>query len=231
MPHCLFSLMQGFERLHAGSAGGCRCVPYNFAMPLLVTECVNPEDAEYMVSKLAKTLQDADPLPACPWMELSDNGAKLEVYDFPTTMMTLVGGVLRRSITIPYVEIEGLTLPEWKVLSVLEPGVIMSFAEIEALSSTDKALVSRTLRRLEERGLVMIRDRGNVGRKKLTSMITGKGTESVNRVLDTARQKQAELLRMLGDEERKALYRALQIWHKAYTGAYTPRANSHDRPE
>lgn len=184
-----------------------------------------------MISKLAKDLQAADSLPTCPWVELSDDGASLEVYDFPTTMMTLVGAVLRRSITVPYIEIEDLTISEWKVLSVLEPGFIMSFAEIEMLSSTDKAVVSRTLRRLEERGLVMIKDRGNVGRKKLTSMITGKGIESVNRVLAMARQKQTELLRMLSAEERKALYRALQIWHKAYMGAYTPHASSHSQLE
>ena len=77
----------------------------------------------------------------------------------------------------------------------------------------------------------MMKDRGNVGRKKLTSMITASGTEVVNRILTIGRKKQAELLHMLSDDERKALFRALQIWHKAYTGTYTPRASAHKQTD
>ncbi|MDX3907045.1 MAG: MarR family winged helix-turn-helix transcriptional regulator [Pigmentiphaga sp.] len=168
-----------------------------------------------------------DPGLECPWVDLSKDGGSLNVYNFPTTLMSMVGAVLRREITVPYIEAEGLTVPEWKILSVLEPGVIRSFAEIEVLSCTDKALVSRTLRRLEARNLVMIKDRGNVGRKKLTSMITAEGTRVVERVLAVARKMQAELLLMLDEDERKAVYRAFQVWHKAYTGSYTPTAGEH----
>lgn len=175
-----------------------------------------------MTANPAKAKQTANPLPACPWAALPEDGANLNVYDFPTTMMALVGAVLRKKLTVPYIEAEELTIPEWKILSVLDPGVVMSFAEIESLSSTDKAVVSRTLRRLEERGLVMIKDRGNIGRKKLTSIITGKGTDLVERILATARKKQAELLLMLSEEEREALYRALQLWHQTYAGDITP---------
>jgi len=162
----------------------------------------------------------------CPWVDLSEDGAGLDVYNFPTTLMSMVGAVLRREITVPYIEAEDLSVPEWKILAVLEPGIVRSFAEIEVLSCTDKALVSRTLRRLEARSLVMIKDRGNVGRKKLTSMITAEGTRVVERVLALARKKQAELLLMLEEDERRALYRAFQVWHKAYTGSYTPTAGA-----
>lgn len=179
--------------------------------------------------KKSSAAPEDEPFP-CPWVDLSPEGANLDVLHFPTTLMSLVGAVLRRAITVPYLEAEGFTVPEWKILSVLQPGVVTSFAEIEILACTDKAIVSRTLRRLEERGLVMIKDRGNVGRKKLTSMITGAGAQAVERVLAEARRKQAELLQMLDESERQALYRALQVWHKAYAGKYTPRHGQESTP-
>lgn len=158
----------------------------------------------------------------CPWMDIDASGMDLDVFNFPTTLMSIVGAALRRTVTLPYVDGSGLTFAEWKILSVLAHGKTFSFIEIETLSATDKSLVSKTLRLLESRGLVTIKDRGHSGKKQLTSTITPEGQAVNDKVIRTARRSQARLLLMLEPEERAALYRALSLWHGAYTGQPLP---------
>lgn len=158
----------------------------------------------------------------CPWSDVDRNGRNLDVFNFPTALMTLVGAVLRRSVTLPYIEGAQLTFAEWKVLSVLGHGTTLSFSQIEVLAATDKSLVSRTLRLLEERALVTIKDRGHAGKKQLTSTITAAGQAIHDSIIVDARRKQADLLLMLSVEEREAMYRALQVWHEAFTGKPLP---------
>jgi DNA-binding MarR family transcriptional regulator len=159
---------------------------------------------------------------ANPWADVDADGTALDVFNFPTTLMTLVGNVLRRTITADYTQALGLTVAEWRLLSVLAHADSLSFLELETLSSTDKSLVSRTLRLLESRDLVSIQDRGNAGRKKLTAAITPAGRQLNRRVMLVARRKQAELLRLLPPDDRAAVFRALQIWHEHYAGCPAP---------
>lgn len=164
----------------------------------------------------------AETTPPTPWGELDESGSTLDVFYFPTALMNLVGAVLRRSVTMPYLEAAGLTFAEWKILSVLAHGKTLPFIDIEVLSATDKSLVSKTLRLLEGRGLVTIKDRGNSGRKQLTSTITKPGQKLNDQVISLARKEQAKLLLMLSGEEREALFRALSTWHQAFTGKPLP---------
>ena len=82
---------------------------------------------------------------------------------------------MRRSITLPYAQEFGLTVPEWRLLSLLAHAKSLPFAELVVQSTSDKALVSRTLRLLEKRGFVELRAEGNTPRKALTCSITPAG--------------------------------------------------------
>ena len=144
---------------------------------------------------------------ASPWDELDDDGSQLMVGDFLTTLVITTGNALRRTVTVSYTDQFGLTMPEWRVLSVLAEPREMPFTELVVRSATDKGQLSRTLRTMEERGLVELR---NEAAKKLTCIITKPGLALYRKVIPVARRRQAEFIRQLSPAERRVLYTALR---------------------
>lgn len=150
---------------------------------------------------------------ANPWTELDEEGRGLTVDHFLTTMLSQAINGLRRTVTLPYAEAFGVTVPEWRLLSLLAHAKSLPFAELVVQSTSDKALVSRTVRRLEAQGLVAIHAEGSTPRKKLTCVITPAGEAFHDKVIPTARQAQASMIRLLTPEEREVTYRALKKLH------------------
>jgi DNA-binding MarR family transcriptional regulator len=153
---------------------------------------------------VSRTQPDAD-----PWSHLSERGDGLTVDHFLTTFMSQVVNALRRSITLPYAARFGLTVPEWRLLSLLAHSKRMPFAELVLQSTSDKALVSRTMRLLEKRGLVEIQAEGNTPRKRLICFITTEGDALHDKVIPLARRSQAEVIRVMTPEERRVVFQAL----------------------
>lgn len=149
-----------------------------------------------------------------PWTDLDEEGNGLTVDHFLTTMVSQVINGLRRTVTLPYAEAFGVTVPEWRLLSLLAHAKRLPFAELVVQSTSDKALVSRTVRRLEAQGLVAIHAEGSTPRKKLTCVITPAGQAFHDKVIPTARQRQAAMIRLLTPEERDVTYRALKKLHQ-----------------
>jgi hypothetical protein len=89
-----------------------------------------------------------------PWTALDEAGSGLTVDAFLTTLMSQVGNALRRTITVPYADAAELTVSEWRLLALIAHAGELPFSALVVQSTSDKALVSRTLRLLEERGLV-----------------------------------------------------------------------------
>jgi DNA-binding MarR family transcriptional regulator len=145
-----------------------------------------------------------------PWSALSESGDGLTVDNFLTTVMSQVVNALRRSLTLPYAQEFGLTVPEWRLLSLLAHAHSLPFAELVVQSTSDKALVSRTLRLLEKRGFVELRAEGNTPRKALTCIITPAGTALHAKVIPMARRRQAEAIGVMTPEERRVVYHALK---------------------
>ena len=104
----------------------------------------------------------------------------------------------------------GLTVPEWRLLSLLAHAKSLPFAELVVQSTSDKALVSRTLRLLEKRGFVELRAEGSTPRKALTCSITPAGDALHAKVIPMARRRQAEAIGVMTPEERRVVYRALK---------------------
>jgi DNA-binding MarR family transcriptional regulator len=145
--------------------------------------------------------------PPSPWDDLDEDGAGLSVDDFLTTTVHLTANALRRTITQPYAEQFGLTMPEWRMLSVLAHARELPFGELVLRSATDKGQVSRTLRTMGERGLVATRSEAA---RKVTCTITEAGMQVYERVMPVARRRQAEMIRQMTPLERRAVYAALR---------------------
>ena len=59
--------------------------------------------------------------------------------------------ILRRDLTSAYAGAAGLSVSEWRVLSLVAHAGTLPFGLLVQQSTSDKALVSRTVRLLEER--------------------------------------------------------------------------------
>jgi DNA-binding MarR family transcriptional regulator len=145
----------------------------------------------------------------CPWSPLDEAGSGLAVHDFLTTMFSQTSNGLRRAITLPYAGRHGLTLSEWRVLSVLAVPGEMPFTELVDQAATDKAQVSRTLQLLAGRGLVRTEALGASRRHGMVCHMTEAGRELVDLVMPEARRAQAAMLLTLSDEERRVLHGVL----------------------
>ena len=152
----------------------------------------------------------ASPPEPDPWSGLSEAGDGLTVDNFLTTFMSQVVNALKRSITQPYAQQFGLTVPEWRLLSLLAHAKRLPFADLVLQSTSDKALVSRTVRLLEKRGLVEVQAEGNTPRKRLICFISKDGEALHAKVIPLARRSQAEVIRVMTPEERRVVFHALK---------------------
>lgn len=143
---------------------------------------------------------------ASPWDDLDEDGRGLLVNDFLTTLVVTTGNALRRTVTLQYTGEFGLTMPEWRVLSVLAEARELPFAELTVRSATDKGQLSRTLRAMQERGLLDMRTEAA---KKVTCVVTKAGLALYRQVMPVARKRQAAFIRQLSPVERRALFGAL----------------------
>src|SRR5574337_181987 len=71
-----------------------------------------------------------DNVSSTPWTELDEEGTNLTVDAFLTTLMSQVGNALRRTLTVPYAEQFGLTVSEWRVLSLIAHAGRIAFGEL-----------------------------------------------------------------------------------------------------
>ena len=149
-----------------------------------------------------------------PWGEIDPSGDGLSVHNFLTTWMSLVSNGLRRTLTTAYVESSGLSVSEWRLLSLIAHAGSVPFGELVLESTSDKALVSRTLKPLEARGLIRIEAEGRPPRRKVTCHITPEGARLHADIIPLARQQQAAMLLSLSIEERRVLRAALEKLHE-----------------
>lgn len=161
---------------------------------------------------LARTGAPAGVRPSCPWADLDEAGTGLSVDDFLTTVTSRASNALRRSITVPYADGHGLSVSEWRLLSVLAQAREMTFPDLVVASVSDKAMVSRTLRLLQERGWVQVDHEGSNPRwKQIRCRITAAGLALHRKVMPQARRAQAAMILRMSPEERVVVYRALKM--------------------
>lgn len=148
----------------------------------------------------------------CPWAELDENGTGLSVDDFLTTVVARSANALRRSITSQYAFEFGLSISEWRLLSVLGQAREMTFPDLVVAAVADKAQVSRTLRLMLERGLVLMHKEGSNPRwQVILCSLTAEGQALFEKAMPLARQAQARMIRQLSVTDRVAAYRALHV--------------------
>ncbi|MBI2770884.1 MAG: winged helix-turn-helix transcriptional regulator [Burkholderiales bacterium] len=144
-----------------------------------------------------------------PWAEPGAAGERLTLEDFPTFLFVRLASAMQRDVTAGYLADFELNAPQWRVLAALAAYAPIPFSELVKLSMSDKALVSRSLQALAGRGLAQVKADPDHG-KKLVCHITAKGRALYQKVLPRAQAAQADILALLGKDERVALHATLQ---------------------
>ena len=89
-----------------------------------------------------------------PWNAAVEHGRKLELAQYPSSLLLRVANVIHQEGTAIYARKHGLALPEWRILGRLCESAPMRLATLCRVSHFDKAQATRVLRSLTARGLV-----------------------------------------------------------------------------
>jgi DNA-binding MarR family transcriptional regulator len=92
-----------------------------------------------------------------------------------------------------------VTLPEWRVMSIIALLETTSARDISRALATDKAWVGLTVQKLEQRGFVRRVSDKQDGRRTLVSL-TRQGQEAHDTIMANARRRQRRLLAALGGD-------------------------------
>lgn len=147
-----------------------------------------------------------DDMSDCPWTDLSADGTGLSVHDFLTTRLSALMTALRRQVTMPYASEFGFSISEWRLLALIAHAGSVPFGELVIQSTSDKSLVSRTIRQLEKRQLIEIVPESENAKKRIACAITPLGQSKHDEAIVVARRSQAEVLSSLTTQEREALF-------------------------
>jgi DNA-binding MarR family transcriptional regulator len=101
-----------------------------------------------------------------------------------------------------------VTLPEWRVLSIIALQKTTSARDISRALATDKAWVGQTVQKLERRGFVRCVSDRQDGRRTLVSL-TGPGRQVHDAIMANAQRRQERLLGRLGDDDARRLIASL----------------------
>lgn len=101
----------------------------------------------------------------------------------------------------------GVSMSEWRILAVLRSGPA-TFAGIVETTLMNKALMSRSIRDLEEQCLISVGPTPGDARS-ITLSLTPKGRKLLAEVLPLAMRRQQHLLSVLTSAERRAFYTSI----------------------
>lgn len=132
----------------------------------------------------------------------------LNLERFLPYRLSLVSNLISQGIAETYERTYSMSVTEWRVIAVLGrfPGITAS--EVVRRTAMDKVAISRTVRRLLEKGLLEREDNDDDRRSKKL-FLSRQGERIYRRVAPAAVAFEARLLEVLSESEQAALARLL----------------------
>lgn len=140
--------------------------------------------------------------------EISENPAR-PIQQFLTYRLLKTHLALNAQASAVLDKTAGITLSQWRVLAFVGSGDIRTSRALSAVSGLDPAQISRSLKALEEDGLIKA-DRLPEDRRTLELALTDKGREAFDAILPVMQSRQRHLMDTLSPEERKLILGALE---------------------
>lgn len=141
-------------------------------------------------------------------MVVRPNRAVLKLDAFLPYRLSVLSQKVIQSIAEVYTRAHRLSTPDWKVMSLLANHGPILPAEIRRFGTLDKAAISRALKRLTHRGLVVRKKRPQDGRT-FEVTLSDSGWRLYGDIVPEAKRKEEAILEGLSDSERAELLRLL----------------------
>ena len=111
-------------------------------------------------------------------------------------------------------EVSGISLGQWRILAMVGSGGALTARDLARRTGFDPAFISRTVRSLEETGLLRTA-RSAVDRRVVTLELTASGAELHDRTLPFMQARQEALLAVLAPGEQDAIFRIIDKLERA----------------
>ena len=138
------------------------------------------------------------------WQNVSESGEELRFDDFLGFRIGRLNTLIHRDVTAKYLEPNGLSLPEWRVLARIARHSSLEMRELSRINLMDKAAISRAVDSLLAKGYTE-RHTDPAHAKRRIVAITPAGRRLMRKVLPQAQREQAALLRLMSPDERQVL--------------------------
>lgn len=149
------------------------------------------------------------------WRNPGANGELLHVQNFPTFLLSRLDSLARSKLTRAYLERARLSMPEWRLLTLIATLSPTTYPDLAQISTMDKGQISMTLRTLVARGWIKwdgaaVNDGARRRRPVRVIAITARGRTEINKIMPDARKMQLRLLELLEEDDRVQLHGLLQ---------------------
>jgi len=128
----------------------------------------------------------------------------LELENFTPYILSVVASRVSKSLASNYVESFDLSIPEWRILAVLNRYEPLSAAQLCVKTNMDKVAVSRALNRLTDRKRIK-RDLADEDRRRSVLRLSHTGRQIYQKIEPLALGYQNELLATLSTREQEQL--------------------------
>ena len=102
-------------------------------------------------------------------------------------------------------DVSGISLGQWRVMVMIGWGGVKTARELTRSTGFDPAFISRTVRSLEDAGLLRT-ERSSADRRVVNMELTEEGAKLHDRTLPHMQARQEALLAALAPEEREAIF-------------------------
>lgn len=127
--------------------------------------------------------------------------------------LNVVNVKMSRQIGQAVQKMANLRLPEWRILALLESSGSLSQADIRNHIGMDKGQISRTVKNMLSNDLV-VNEAGTTKTRNVRLSLTEKGQRVHQQVGIMMERRNSEMLEMLSEDQRSALFQSLDIIEK-----------------
>jgi DNA-binding MarR family transcriptional regulator len=147
----------------------------------------------------------------------------LDLEHFLPYRLSVLSNRISEGIAQTYRNRFGLSVTEWRAIAIIGRYPRISATEVAQRSAMDKVAVSRAVKNLLERGLLVREDSDSDRRAKHLSL-SGEGQQVHDRIVPEAQAFERGLLAALDPEDRAALDRVIDRLNAAAEADSTPPA-------
>ena len=133
----------------------------------------------------------------------------LDLARYVPALITFLANKLSASASGQYRKMFGVGIVEWRVIALLAVEPETTANSVSSVIGLDKALVSRTVKKLKELEIIIISKSEKDGRHQYLSL-SPEGKALHDEILTVALERESKLLEVLSQDERELLISLLQ---------------------